>query len=64
MEVFLLIELGMEDKQKDQPVNIQDLVISEHGSLGLLAFGAQGLKAWRLKKSEALSKSNSKPKKK
>ncbi len=53
----------MSDKKK---VNVENLVISENGSLALLALGAVGLKAWRHKKEEAKAnkqkQSESKPK--
>jgi hypothetical protein len=40
---------------KEEQHLIEKLVISENGSLGLLALGSLGLKLWREKKREAQS---------
>lgn len=40
---------------KDNQQLLEKIVISENGSLGLLALGSRGLKMWREKKREALA---------
>jgi hypothetical protein len=44
------------NKTTTETIDIHKMVISENGSLGLLALGSLGLRAWRAAKEEAKKK--------